>query len=81
MKDDVNKLRNPDFAEGAQVPRGWKYVSSCPEAQWERAEPPGMPGVKVLTLTTGEVRGGGPLCPGGELQAGRILPGGGDGRL
>lgn len=57
VKEDVNKLKNADFGEGVRKPRGWTYVSSCPEAEWERAEPPGMPGVQVLTLTTEEARG------------------------
>ena len=57
VKDDVNKLKNADFGEGARKPKGWSFVSSCPGAEWERAEPPEMPGVQVLTLTTPEVRG------------------------
>ncbi|MFQ5413524.1 MAG: hypothetical protein ACE5E6_03600 [Phycisphaerae bacterium] len=56
MADDVNVVRNPDFAGGKAEPRGWSWTSDS-ACRWTRAPGPGTGGTSVMTIESGREGG------------------------
>ncbi len=42
VPDEINKLKNPNFANGKTKPSGWKWVGEDAGASWERREGDGV---------------------------------------